>query len=168
MSHKLENSGIMLVDHHLKLKQSFVGFSMPLAINDLPFTPFQVYDDPVPFPPVITKFPIYTWQSKVSPGLSLDCWHGNHLELMLKMQFPGPHLNPTESETLVVKALLPHTGLNKWAVTFLIARSLEVSTRMLIVALLIISKIWEQSKCPLVGEWINKPWSFIQWCTAQL
>ena len=29
---------------------------------------------------------------------------------------------------------------------------------MFIVILLVIAKAWKQTRCPSVGEWINKPW----------
>ena len=31
-------------------------------------------------------------------------------------------------------------------------------TRMLVAALLINTKSWMSTRCPLVGEWINKQW----------
>lgn len=45
---------------------------------------------------------------------------------------------------------------------------IKTCTRMLTAVLLTINKNWEQPKCPIVGEWVNKLWSIptIKWCTA--
>ena len=42
----------------------------------------------------------------------------------------------------------------------------ENCTQMLIATLFVIAKTWEQTRCPLVGEWINsgtyRQWNIIQ------
>ena len=34
----------------------------------------------------------------------------------------------------------------------------DICTPMFIAVLFVIAKIWKESKCPSVGEWVKKPW----------
>ena len=43
----------------------------------------------------------------------------------------------------------------------------NISTSVFIAALFIIAKIWKQSKCPSVDEWLKQLWDiFTQWNTT--
>lgn len=45
---------------------------------------------------------------------------------------------------------------------------IQAGTRVLIVALFITAKTWMQSRCPSVGEWINKLWhtQIMEYCSV--
>ena len=34
---------------------------------------------------------------------------------------------------------------------------------MFITALFTVAKTWEQCKCPLMNDWVNKIWVYVQW-----